>query len=158
MAETPTSYGKAIELLARRPHFRRELATKLSRRGYGREDLDATLDRLQSAGWLDDASLARDFARSKLARQGLGRRRLFADLLRRGVDAEIADQALDDVCPENDTELAEQSARGWWARRPSGESAALARYLERRGFSRRAIFAALRSTGPESAEQLSEDL
>lgn len=144
MAELPTCYGKAIDLLARRAHFRRELAKKLSSRDYSAEEVDAALERLVAEGLIDDPEVARDFTRGRLRREPQGRRRLYAELVRRGVDSEVAREAVDEVCPEDDTELAEQAAQRWLARRPQGEKAALARFLERRGFTSRAIFAAIR--------------
>ena len=55
----PPCYEKAVQLLASRPHFRRELAGKLLQRGYPADEMEATLDRLTEQGYLDDSATAR---------------------------------------------------------------------------------------------------
>lgn len=133
---------KAVALLARRPHFRRELARKLTQRGYEESEVEAALDRLTTRGLLDDRQLAHDYLAQRLRREPLGRRRLAAELARRGVDAELVEEALAAQLPEDDLELARQAAARW-QQRGGGDPRKLARHLERRGFSPHAIFALL---------------
>lgn len=137
------AYAKAVDLLSRRPHFRRQLADKLARRGFEEHVVDAVLDRLQSHRYLDDRQTARDFVESKLARGPLGRRRLAADLAKRGAPREIADEVLAELLPDDDRAAARQAAEAWLARRRAPKPQALAGYLERRGFSPAAIWGAL---------------
>ncbi len=132
-------YDRACQLLALRPHFRRELAVKLARRGYPAPDIDAALDRLQGQGYLDDAATSQAWVASRLARGGLGQSRLRAELARRGAAPEAAAAALADL-PQDDLAAAREAARRWHGRTPD----ALARHLARKGFSRRAIFAVLK--------------
>ena len=137
-----------MQLLAVRPHFRRQLEQKLAARGYSADEIAAALDRL--AAHLDDAKTAADFVAHREARNE-GRQRLKAELLRRGADPAAISDALADL-PEDDLPQAREAARTWWARRSGGgknASAALARHLERRGFTRRAIFAVLTEAGAE---------
>jgi regulatory protein len=129
-------------MLARRPHFRAELAAKLAQRGYESEEIETTLDRLAAKGFLDDAEAARQFTAGRLARGPLGRRRLAAELGRRGAPREAAQSALDELTDEDDRESAREAARRWLRGRRA-DRAALARHLERRGFSPRAIVGAL---------------
>jgi regulatory protein len=139
--ELKPCFDRACELLAQRPHFRRELAAKLAHRGYPAADLEAALDRLEARGYLDDVAAARSFAATRLAR-GEGRARLRAELARRGA-APAAVAAVLDELPEDDLPAARLAAGRW---RPAGHAAAreaLARHLARKGFSRRAIFAVL---------------
>lgn len=139
-------YDKALELLARRSHSRFELDRKLAGRGFSPEEVRGALDRAAQRGYLDDGRFARDFVRQKLGRGPLGSRRLLAELARRGVSTEHAASALEELLPEDDRPGAREAADRWRRRRPRGEPAALARFLERQGFSRRAIFAALETT------------
>ena len=161
---TPTScYDKAVRLLASRSHFRTELATKLARRGYPEDEIAAALDRLAAEGYLDDRRTAAEFTAARVQGGGEGRRRLRAELARRGVDAEVAEEAVGAVTPDDDLPQAREAARRWASRRPPGkpaaaEAASLARHLERKGFSHRAIFALLRerpgsSEGEEAAAE-----
>jgi regulatory protein len=137
------AYAKAVDLLARRPHFRRQLADKLARRGFDEAVVEAVLDRLQTHRYLDDRQTARDFVQSKLARGPVGQRRLAAELARRGAPREVADEVLAELLPDDDRAAARQAAETWLARRRNPKPQALAGYLERRGFSPRAIWDAL---------------
>jgi len=148
-----TCYDQAVKLLARRTHFRRELGDKLARRGYPPEEVAETLDRLASRRYLDDGQAARQFVAGRLARTGgYGRARLAAELAARGVEGGMAREVLDELLPEDDLPAARAEARRWAgaAGARSGKSPeALARRLERRGFSSRAIAAVLRERGRE---------
>jgi regulatory protein len=148
---SPTAYAKAVQLLAGRAHFRAELETKLARRGYPAEEIEAALDRLAREGYLDDRETALEFTAARLAKGGEGRLRLKAELARRGVDPEAAAAAVAALAPEDDLPVAREVAARWASRRSRAESplsqadlASLARHLERKGFSRRAIVAVLK--------------
>lgn len=148
---------KAMDLLSRRPHFRRELEEKLAQRHYEPADIEGVLDRLEARRLLDDERTARDFVSSRLAREPIGRRRLEHELGRRGAPPELARRALDEHFPENEPELARQAVERWRRRRgatvgSSGERAALCRHLERRGFSQHAIFSVLQEMPAQASE------
>jgi regulatory protein len=142
-------YDKACELLAQRPHFRRELERKLRQRDYPPADLDAALERLEREGYLNDLAAARSFV---VARQGRGEGgiRLRAELERRGAAVSAIATVLAEL-PEDDLPAARAAA----ARRRDASPEALARHLARKGFSRRAIFAVLNErpagAGPSAA-------
>jgi regulatory protein len=127
-------------------HFRRELEVKLRKRGYSEEERAAALTKLTTNGFLDDTATARTFVGERLRRGGVGRRKLIAELVKRGVGEGPIEAALEDL-PEDDREPARALAERWLMRstRPQGpkRDAALARHLEGRGFSARAIVAAL---------------
>jgi regulatory protein len=137
-----TPYDRAVRLLAVRPHFRAELATKLAQRGYPAEEIENALDRLVAEGYVDDVQAARGFVAHRLERQGEGRLRLKAELVRRGASEEAVGAALAEV-PEDDLAPAREAADKWARGRRQPDPAALARHLARKGFSRRAIFAVL---------------
>jgi SOS response regulatory protein OraA/RecX len=69
----------------------------------------------------------------------MGRIRLLAELDARGVSSGDAGEVLDELYPEDDLELARRAARGF-----RGSPEALARRLDRLGFSGRAIVSVLR--------------
>jgi regulatory protein len=157
----PTCYGKAIDLLSRRGHFRRELETKLSRRGFDEEEVAATLERLYREGLVDDVQTTRQWIEERLRRGDVGRLRLASELDRRGVDHEVSRSLLTELLPEDDRDAARGAAEGWLRRQPprrQGQAleAALARHLQRRGFSRRAIFGVLRQVREAAAAEGSE--
>jgi regulatory protein len=139
-----TAYQKAVQLLGSRPHFRRELQVKLAQRGFPSEEIEEALDRLTLQGYLDDRKTAVAFVEQRLARSSEGRLRLRAELEKRGAAPDAVDEALAAV-PEDDLEPAREAAERWQRLHPRGEPAALARHLARKGFSRRAIFAVLKT-------------
>ena len=146
-----TCYNKALDLLSRRPHFRRELASKLFRRGYEEDEVEAALDRLEELRLIDDAQAARDFVESRTRREPVGRRRLLAELARRGAPEDAARGAVEALHPEDDLALAAEAAAAWQRRKAGkGKPEALARFLERRGFSRRAIVSVLQEMASDS--------
>jgi regulatory protein len=138
------SYDKAVQLLAARPHFRRELEAKLRQRGFPSGEIEETLDRLTDQGYLDDRAAARSFVESRAAK-GEGRTRLRAELAKRGAPEEAIEEALSELTDEDDLPRAREAAEAWLRHRRKGgtDPRALARHLDRKGFSRRAIFALL---------------
>jgi len=135
---TTDCYTKAQELLARRPHFRRELAVKLASRKYSAEEVETTLARLAEQGYLDDLEHAFDLARGPLQRKGYGPRRLRHELERRGAPEEVVDEVLSAVLADGELAPARQAAERWLSR-GRGDRQALARHLDRKGYSTRVI-------------------
>ncbi|MGH7665066.1 MAG: regulatory protein RecX [Gemmatimonadaceae bacterium] len=95
---------RALDLLARRARSRAELRRTFIRKGEPADLVDATLDRLETRGFIDDAQFARAFVRSKVAGAGLGPVRLRQELARRGVDRAVADAAVAAVFQGEDDE------------------------------------------------------
>ncbi len=139
----PTCYDKAVQLLAARPHFRRELEGKLARRGYPPEEIAATLDRLAGQGYLNDGEVARSFVAGRQARGAEGRSRLRAELVKRGAAGEAIESALAEITPEDDLAAAREAAAKW-SRGGRSDPQALARHLQRKGFPPRTIVSVLR--------------
>ncbi|HEX4956043.1 MAG TPA: regulatory protein RecX [Thermoanaerobaculia bacterium] len=145
----PSCLEKATQLLAQRSHFRRELETKLAARSYPRAEIDAALARLTDLGYLDDAKTAQELVSLRLSRAGgEGKRRLAAELARRGVAREVGEAALADLDPERELAFAREHATDF-ARRGGTDPLALARRLERKGFSARAIRQVMDEVGSE---------
>jgi regulatory protein len=90
---TPELRQRAIGLLARREHSRRELQQKLHQRGAAGEDIEQLLDVLQGEGLQSEQRFAESFVRSRIER-GLGPQRIQAELRERGVDDELIGEAL----------------------------------------------------------------
>lgn len=92
-----STYDRALDMLEARARGSEELRRLLVRKGEPPADVDAAIARLQANGLLDDATYARQFARSKLLGAGLSRRRLQQELSRRGVDRDLSADAIDAV-------------------------------------------------------------
>jgi regulatory protein len=133
--ERALATGRALHFLGYRARSRREVRDRLRRYGYREETVEAVLRRLEELGYLDDEEFARTAAREKARRYGP--RRVSAELRRSGVDAELAQ----DVVEEEFASRGEvQEARSAAARRYNrGGSNAEARrvygFLMRRGYS-----------------------
>jgi regulatory protein len=91
------TYNKALEVLARGPRATKDLARWLAQREHAPEDIDAAIARLTERGLLNDAAYATMFARSRLTTHHMSRRRIAAELAKRGVERAIADAAIAEV-------------------------------------------------------------
>jgi regulatory protein len=133
--ERALAMNRALHFLGYRARSRMEVRDRLRRYGYGEETVRVVIGRLAELGYLDDEEFARTAAREKARRYGP--RRVSADLRRSGVDAELAQ----DVVEEEFAERGEvDAARSAAARRYNrGRSDAEARrvygFLMRRGYS-----------------------
>ncbi len=146
----PTAYDKALQLLATRAHFRRELERKLAQRGFPPEEIETALARLAGEKYLDDRATVRVFVESRQERGTEGRTRLRAELLKRGAPDDAVEAALAELTPDDDLPAAREAAETW-RRRGGQDPRALARHLERKGFSPRAIVTVL-NDGPDGLE------
>ena len=142
------AYDKALKLIARRDHFRAELAEKLRRKGFEDSDIDGALERLDQLRLIDDEDLASRFVEFRSVDRGWGPRRLTAELRRRGVDRDLAERVsrIDDELHDRALETAvrrvvARARDGWW-RLPEGR-ARLVKSLIGRGFATDAAYAAI---------------
>ncbi len=140
LGERPPCRDKALDLLARRPHFQAELEAKLRKREYDDEEISSTMRRLLEERFVDDAETAKAFVESRLRRGPIGSTKLRAQLFRRGVDADHVEAALRLIDREAEMAGALEAAERFRAR--SGDDVdreALGRHLERKGFGTRII-------------------
>lgn len=93
-ASEQTATQRALGLLTRREHSRKELTRKLTSRGLDRDEVVAAVDRLTDAGWQNDTRFADSLVRSR-AGNGYGPLHIRAELSLHGLDSEAVAQALD---------------------------------------------------------------
>ena len=130
-----SAYDKALGLLARREHSRRELKLKLRQGGYEGEEASAAIDRLGEQHYQDDDRFAETLLRSRIA-QGYGPMRLKVELKSHGLpDARIR-ELLDAAEVDWVVSAASQLRRryGTAAVTDPAERARRAQFLLRRGF------------------------
>lgn len=141
----------ALRLLARRSRTRAELARSLGRKGFEGDVVGSVLDDLTRLGLVDDRATAAAFVRDRIRSRPRGRRRLTAELRRKGLEAETAEDVIETVYRDenaSDVDLARDAARRWQSRRLAGRRAGVTDaddrrkerqrlwgYLARRGFS-----------------------
>jgi len=140
-------YDKAVELLARRPHFRRALERKLLDRGFAPDRVESTSERLLASGLLNDLECARGLVEGAWRRRGYGRVRVRAELERRGVDEQVIEAVLGES-GDDETDLAERAARSWLRRSRKGRDA-LARHLARKGYDGQTVYTVLKRLAAE---------
>lgn len=87
-------FALALRDLAVRERTAAELRQWLARRGVSRAEQEAVLDRLEQAGAIDDRRFAHRFAEDKRQLAGWGEIRIGNSLERRGVAAELIEEAL----------------------------------------------------------------
>jgi regulatory protein len=109
----PESVARAVCLraLTGAPKTRKQLADLLARRGVPEDAAASVLDRLTEVGLIDDAAFARAWVDSRQAGRGLARRALRAELHAKGVDAEVAAEAVALVDEDDERAAARELVR-----------------------------------------------
>ena len=93
LADVEAAHRAALRAVARRAHARGDLRRRLLQKQHPPAAVDAALDRLGSAGLIDDVRFAVDYAAAK-ARRGRGPSRLARDLQAQGVERRVAEEAV----------------------------------------------------------------
>jgi regulatory protein len=90
----PTPVQRALGLLVRREHSRKELTRKLAARGVEADQAVAAVERLAGEGWQDDTRFAESLVRGRAA-SGYGPLYIRAELATHGLPGEAVAAALD---------------------------------------------------------------
>lgn len=85
---------------------RAELADKLAKKKVPADIAERLLTRFEEVGLIDDAAFARAWVQSRQPGRGLARRALAAELRRKGIDPDVAADALDQVDADAEAETA----------------------------------------------------
>lgn len=100
-----------LDQLTGQARSRAELATKLARKRVPHDVAERLLTRFEEVGLIDDEAFARMWVESRQPGKGLGRRALAQELRRKGIDDEVAREALGDVDVEDEEEAARALVR-----------------------------------------------
>jgi regulatory protein len=100
--------GICLRALTGAPKTRHQLADLLADRGVPDDAAESVLDRFTEVGLIDDAAYARAWVSSRQAGRGLARRALSAELRAKGVDAEVAAEAVDAVGDDDERAAAQR--------------------------------------------------
>jgi len=139
-------------MLARRELSVAGIRARLTDREHPAEEIDAAITRLLETGALDDARVARAYARTAATIKGRGRLRVMRELSEMGIERDVAAEALAEVFGELDersliTKALQKKLHGRPRIASTAEHARLYQYLMRQGFSPAAVVAALRKLG-----------
>jgi regulatory protein len=89
--------GICLRALTGTPKTRQQLADLLAKRGVPDDAAQTVLERFVEVGLIDDAAFARAWVSSRQAGRGLARRALSAELRAKGVEPEVAAEAVSEV-------------------------------------------------------------
>jgi regulatory protein len=127
-----------LRALTGAPKTRQQLADLLTRRGVPEPAAVAVLDRFGEVGLIDDAAFARAWVSSRQAGRGLARRALKAELRVKGVDPEVAAEAVEMVDDDDERAtarlLVERRLRGMSRLDRTTASRRLMGMLARKGY------------------------
>ena len=156
-SKTRRAWDKALYLLSLRDYARAQLQRKLEREA-GSELARETVERLERAGLLNDGAYARRLARDMVERRHFSRRRTLQELTARGLDRETAEEAVEELEPddaEQALELLRKKRYNELSDPDTRRRAASA--LARAGFGWDAVRCAMERRREELAEDETED-
>lgn len=138
------AYRRALGLLVRREHSRRELKRKLGAKGADPAQAEAALDTLAGQGYQDDARFAEMLVRTRIG-SGYGPLHIRAEMGTHGIAPDIAAHVLLEADPDWPALAIDALRRryGTRAARDRNETLKRANYLQRRGFDVACIRAAV---------------
>jgi regulatory protein len=144
-----SAYLDALHLLSRRALSVAECRERLLAREHGADTIDQAITHLLDTGALDDKRLALAHARTAVEIKGRGRLRVVRELQARGVDKEVAAEAVADVFGEKDerslvARALQKKLRMRSKPADAAEQARLYQYLMRQGFTPAVVIEALR--------------
>ena len=144
-----SAYLDALHLLSRRGLTVAECRERLLDRDHQAPEIDTAIAHLIETGGLDDRRLAQAFARTSVETKGRGRLRVVRELQARGVDKDVAAEAVGEVFGEKDeralvAKALQKKLRGRPKPANQAEYARLYQYLMRQGFSPAVVAESLR--------------
>jgi regulatory protein len=125
----------ALTLLAHRPRSKSEVVQRLRKHGYPDPAIDAALERLERAGFVDDSAFAEYWVRNREQFRPRGRYALRQELRQKGVASEVIEAVLQDL-DESDSayRAAMQRAASWSRLDETSGYRKCSGFLQRRGF------------------------
>ena len=146
----------ALVFLGYRPRSEKEVRDRLRRGGFQADAIEHAIARLHDWRYLDDADFARRWIENRTTHRPRGRRLLQQELRHKGIDSEIARDAID-AAELDETGAAEALARRRLPSYAGDEPAAIRRrlgaYLARRGYGYDVIRIALDRALGEAADE-----
>lgn len=152
-------YDRALNIIAARARSSAELRRALVRKGEAPELVELAVARLAEQGFLNDAAFAQSFTRFKVLGAGQSRRRVQAELARKGVARDVADAAIAAVFQDEGVDqraIVERAARKKLRTLvkldPLVRRRRLYAFLARRGYDGDDIRRAMEAVGEELAD------
>jgi regulatory protein len=124
----------AIRLLALRAHSRAELSTKLKKKEFDADTIEAAMAKLESLGLIDDRAFAESFMGSMSRRRPEGKIMARMRMLQKGVSEELVDEMLSGYDTSAMCLAAAEKKMRSLAGAPESKRKKLETFLRNRGF------------------------
>jgi regulatory protein len=101
--QIPRAKKRAMHLLEKMDRTEQQLRTKLREAGYASEAIEDAISYVKSYHYIDDERYARTYIR--IHQQSKSKQRLKMDLLKKGIDKEVIDLALEEEFEQSEEEM-----------------------------------------------------
>lgn len=147
-----------LRQLAMAPRSRAELMQRLARKGCPADVATTVLDRMAEVGLVDDQAYARMLVRSQQSGRGLARPALARELRSKGIEGDLAEEALSAISDADERDrarvLADKKLREMHGLGIQVQTRRLAGLLARKGYSSSVTYAVIREAIADSPEHL----
>lgn len=149
----------AMRALEQRMQTGRELRTRLMRKGFQPETIDAAIEKLTSYGYLNDERFAELWIENRLAHRPRGKRMLEQELRQKGIDRQIVDDTVSGMEIDDRAaalEVAQKRLKSVQSLPLDEQKKKLTGILARRGFDFGVIRSTLETVLGEPAEEFDD--
>jgi len=144
----------SLKLLGYRSRTVSELRKKLIEKGYDEPVIEPVIKRLVETNLINDEDYAQRYTNDKLIFNRRGPRRIYLELLSKGIDKDLIDKAVKKIEIEDEFEIARSlivsKKRSWAKLDDNARFRRTISLLSRRGFSPKVIFQLAKEKGTES--------
>jgi len=126
--------ARALEWLMNRPHSEREFRDYIYRKKVEPEQINSLVDEFTEKGYLDNAKFALWFTELQ-ARRGKSDRAIRAELFKKGIGKEVADESIPESAGDESERLKAMIDKKRRLSRYKNDPQKLAKYLTAQGFS-----------------------
>ncbi|MBQ8782446.1 MAG: regulatory protein RecX [Clostridia bacterium] len=95
------AFNAGADIISRREHSSKEVYQKLCRK-FDPEVAEGAVRRLCEIGMIDDSRFAKMYADELYNKKGMGKRRILYELSAKGIDRDLAEQAVDEIVSDEE--------------------------------------------------------
>jgi regulatory protein len=144
----------AIKYVAYRDRSEKEVVNHLIKKDYSEATVKQTISELAALGYIDDERFSFNWGSLRANNKKLGKNRVLKELLEKGVDLQVAEQAVEKIYLNIDENLiaisiAKNKLASMQDRNSNQKFQTTAQYLDRQGFSQDVIERTLEQLIPE---------
>lgn len=148
-----------IRYLGYRSRSQKEMETYLEGKGFCRDVIDHTINKLESYGYIDDTAFARDWVSNRMVTKPMGKSMIKRELIHKGIQDEVIEESLSRISDEQEEDQAYRLAEKYGKRYRNLEAREqfykIGQALARRGFNWEVIKRAVRRLDLEEQDDSS---